>query len=593
MKRALLGLVGVALVAGLTACGAGGGDPGVSPFGSNSSSTGSGTTTNPDGTTVVVASDVFVVLSKASVVNSGSDTVTVTATAVDASRNAVPNIPIRFSANSGGVVVPAGTATDDSGQLTATVGIGADKTNRAVTVTVSSGSLVRTVSFLVTGGKLTGTAIPVTPNVSTTGNKVVFILTDANSIPVPGQVVTVNGPGTATGTGTTGADGSYEYVYTAPTVAGVSTITARAGGLDPIRVDVNVLDPGGSVVVPDAVGPVQSASIAADPSVVSTNSGASNNFAQIRAQFLGPNNTPVENVRVRFDLGGDPNSIGGTFPSGSSSINSLSDGNGIATTRYTPGSRSSPTNGVIVRACYGNTDADLANGACPNSASTTLTVASDPVSVTIGTDNTISNGADGLTYVKRFAVMVVNASGQAMRDVQITPSVDLVRYYKGAWGAATGVTCPNGAAPTNSLCQGLSGATQSPADLDDGSIQGCLNEDLNRNGSLETSGVVGALGGTEDFNGNGILEPRKADVSIRAVGSSVTDESGIVILQLEYPENIATWVKYKILVSASGVSGSEGRDEFTGILPALNSDFQNPAFLVSPYGFAATCSDPT
>lgn len=591
MNKAFRWLCIAVLMAGLSACGAGGGDPGTSPFNSNAAtgsqsgtdSGGSGSTPSP------IAADLFISLSKASVTNTGSDTVTVTATAVDANRNAIPGISVVLSANSGAVVIPAGNVTDNSGRLTATVGIGADKSNRAITVTAIAGTLTRTAAFLVTGGRLVGTPLPAVMNTNSTGNKIQFVLSDANLVPIGGQTVTITSTGLPSVNGTTGTDGAFDYNFTAPATPGKYTVFAAAAGLTPVPVEITVQGPGGSVVIDDVTQAILSASVTADPSVVSANTGSTNNFGEVRARFLGANNTPIPNVRVRFDLDGDSNSIGGTFASGTSTV--YSDQNGIATTRYTPGSRSSPTNGVTVRACYGPTDASIANNACPNSARATLTVVAEPISVSIGTDNTISNGAGGLTYIKRFVVMVVNASGQAMPDVEVTPSVDLIRYYKGAWGTGAS-TCSDGSGAIQGLCQSLSAATQSPADDDDGSDRGCLNEDANRNGSLETTGGLGP-GGTEDFNGNGALDPRKANVSIRAVGTNRTDASGIVIIQLEYPENMATWVKYRILASASGVSGTEGRDQYFGVLPALQSDFGNPAFGVSPYGTANSCNDPT
>ncbi|MFX7854126.1 hypothetical protein ABTK08_21465, partial [Acinetobacter baumannii] len=56
---------------------------------------------------------------------------------------------------------------------------------------------------------------------------------------------------------------------------------------------------------------------------------------------------------------------------------------------------------------------------------TTLTIVSNPVSISIGTDNTISLGASTLTYVKKYVVLVVDSAGNPKPDVQITSSVDL------------------------------------------------------------------------------------------------------------------------------------------------------------------------
>lgn len=50
-----------------------------------------------------------------------------------------------------------------------------------------------------------------------------------------------------------------------------------------------------------------------------------------------------------------------------------------------PGTRSSPANGVTVRACYGVSDSDPNLLNCTTNATQTLTVA-EPLSVTIGTN---------------------------------------------------------------------------------------------------------------------------------------------------------------------------------------------------------------
>jgi hypothetical protein len=92
---------------------------------------------------------------------------------------------------------------------------------------------------------------------------------------------------------------------------------------------------------------------------------------------LTAGNVPVKNVRVRFDLAGDANSIGGSFSTGSNTL--FSDANGVVSTAYLPGSRSSPTDGVTVRACYGKTDSDPALLNCTSNAIVKLTVVSEPL----------------------------------------------------------------------------------------------------------------------------------------------------------------------------------------------------------------------
>ena len=335
-------------------------------------------------------------------------------------------------------------------------------------------------------------------------------------------------------------------------------MVANAGGVS--NTQTVQIQASGTSTIPPATGTILSASVSANPSVISTNTGSTNNRVEIRALFVGASNAPIRNVRVRFDLAGDANSVGGTFSTGDNTV--YSDANGIATTAYIPGTRASPTNGVTVRACFGPNDFTSCATA-PSTTSTTITVASDPLAVTIGTNETV-DVSNQLTYKRQFVVLVVDASGRAKENVQIVPSVDIERYYKGQLVAGSG-------AWTYGYVSGGT-AVQWPA-------YECFNEDLDRNGVLEAS---------EDINNNGSLEPRKSDVAVSAVGSTATNSSGTAIVQIEYPRNIGTWAKVKILVSATGVSGTEGRATWTEILPVPASALTNvtaaPAFRISPYG---------
>ena len=61
-----------------------------------------------------------------------------------------------------------------------------------------------------------------------------------------------------------------------------------------------------------------------------------------------------------------------------------------------------------------------------------------------------------------------------------------------------------------------------------------------------------------------------------------------MVLKIEYPQNVGSWLKYNVVVSASGISGTEGRANFVGILPVLAAAVTDikasPPFQISPYG---------
>jgi hypothetical protein len=550
LRRLRGGLVVCAAVA-LAACGGDNDCSGDPPF-EGSGNVGSCSDDDDGGSATPTAADLSLALSAKTLPNDGTSTITATVTAVDANRNALGEIPVTVSVNADAVATVSGTATDSKGVVTAAIGAGADRANRMVTVTARSGNLERTATFQVVGAGLSGTPLPAVIEPGAAG-QVVFQLVDiSGSGPaMGGQTIVVNGVDGVEVSGTTDDNGKYTYDYTAPTATGSVSIKATAGGVS--NTQTVLVQASGSSTIPPATIAVQSASLAGSPSVVSANTDNTTNQSELRALFLGAGNTPVKNVRVRFDLAGDANNVGGTITSGSNLV--YSDANGVATTSYVPGSRFSPTDGLTVRACW--SEKDFAAGTCPNATTTTLTVISQPLSVSIGTDALIE--VEGQTYVKRYTVQVVDSSGLAKGGVLISPSIDLLQYFKGQWVV--------------SIDKWVKVQRAS-----------CDNEDLNRNGVLQTY----SNGVNEDANGTGFIEPRKADVAISFVGSNTTDSNGQVELKITYPQNVGSWLKFNIQVAAGGVAGTEGRTNYTGVLPVLADAVADPSkeppFVVSPYG---------
>jgi hypothetical protein len=504
------------------------------------------------------ASNLTLVLSANSLPNNGTDAITATATATGAGGVTLASIPVSFSVNNNALATVSGTSTDDKGIVTAQIGIGADRANRTISVTARSGSLSRTETFQVVGATLSATPLPAVIAPGAAG-KVDFRLVDSNSNPMSGQTIVVNGVNGVELSGSTDVNGSYSYNYTAPSSGGSLDIRGTAGGVSATQ---TVLVQSGTGTIPPATITTPSASLAASPSVVSVNTGTTSNRSELRALFVGPFNAPVQNVRVRFDLAGDANNIGGSLTSGTNVV--YSDANGVATTAYVPGSRFSPTDGLTVRACWSAND--FPAGTCPNAATATLTVVSEALSVSIFTDALIE--VSDQSYVKTYTVQVVDSSGSAKGGVEISKSVDIVRYFKGEWQVVGDKWVKSQRAS-------------------------CDNEDLNRNGVLE----VYSNGAVEDANSTGVVEPRKADIAISFVGSSSTDSSGQVKMQIRYGQNVASWLEFNILVAASGVAGTEGRTSYQGVLPVLAAAVSDPdvepAFRVGPYGTQSSGVTPT
>jgi len=531
---------------------------------------------------VPTAADMSIALDRATIGNGGSEQVVVTVTAVDGSRNAVKDIDVTFSVDANAIVVVGNGKTAADGTAKATVTIGSDRSNRLVTVTAKSGTFVRTASFRVTGAKLQATLQPATLKVGDTG-QVQYTLTDVNSNPMVGSAISVSGPGAgATGAGVTDSRGQFLYTYTAAG-SGPTQINAQSGGAtitSTLQIDAKLSD------VPAAVN-IASATFTVSPSVVNVNAvGSRDNRSELRLLFLSSNNVPVPNVRVRLGLGPNASGTDGSISSGNDGI-VTSDANGVALSSFIAGQRASSTDQVTVYACYAKDDTVETIANCPSTRklSVSLTVVEQPLSISIGTDNLIGDGANGLTYIQKFTVLVVDAAGNPKSDVQLTPLLDLPSYAKGYWV--------------------YNAATQSWVKNE---IVSCAAEDSStsgfRNGTIETINGV-----SEDTNGNGQLDPRKSDVSIAMVGTTKTDANGTAVLRIEYPKNYGSWVEYAIRVTAAGVvsppawygriatpgyslGSLTGTRQLTGVpISAVKAEGQ-PPFVFSPYGLNPQCTDP-
>jgi hypothetical protein len=565
MRAARLMLTGV-LVAALVACGGGGGSSGTSKYSD------AATTTTP--TTVATADSLFLTLSSTSVSDASSTPVVATVTAVSASGQAQSGIPVTFSV-SGAVFTPSRTTTDTNGTVTASIDFTSDKSNRTVTVTVKSGALSETKEFQVSGVKISATPVPsiLIPGVQ---GQVLIKVADANSTALSLLPITVT---SASGSvsGKTDGNGSYTYDVTVPAgYTGTSwPLTIVSGGVS--QVQPLVVQQGGGTSIPAAVGVISSASVEVDPAVFETNvAGSTANQATVRLKVFDNQSPPqpIKNVRVRFDLNGDPLNTGGVFSTGTSLV--YTDSNGVATTSFIPGDVATGTGQLVLRACYSASDFGVSS--CPTTATKTATINKEALNITIGPDDKIAETPDGLRYLVKYVVQVTNASGQAKANVRITPTLDLPGFLKGTYAYSK----------ANSIwTQTVTNGASTFLDRDDSGITyvGCPNEDVNRNGISDSADVK---------DNDLVLEPRKSDAAISFVttGQNLTDSTGAVYLQVTYLKNVATWLSVKIYAQGV-VSGTEGVGTYQQILPApttvLKSD-SDPAFEINPYGTNSSCS---
>lgn len=539
-------LVALLVTLALVACGGGGGNPGtvagVTP------GEGSGQTT------AVVSSFVYQ-LSKNALTNSGADYVELTVTALDSNNNPVEGAKVLVSPDTG-LYTPDASVTDEKGVVTGKLTINPnDKSDRNITSVITVDGKSTTVVVPVTGSLITLASVPATP---TPGSPVSLDVkvTDINGTPIPGVNVALSGSLGFSGSVTMGDNGSATISLAAvSSTAGAYTVDAAGSGVTASKT-VQVVSPtGGSIPDVPPAKVFSAASLSASPNTIPPNvTGSTANRTTLKAIFQDPSNQAIKDVRVRFNIMSPSLGADERISTGTTIV--YSDANGIASAEYISGSRSSPTNGVLIRACYGRTDTELENNACLNPVDTNLTVASSPLSISIGDDNTMETGNNGLTYIKDFDIAVADSAGYAITGAVLSVSVDILKYRKAASYDSTG----------------------------DAQIW-CLNEDTNRNG------FVDALPINEDVNGNGKLEPRKADVVVYFAGSNKTDESGRARIKAEWAQNLATWLQYVVKVTTN-VAGSEGKAEKTFVTQFIKEDEENGAFRIPQYGSVLNCSSP-
>lgn len=573
MKR-LIGFLAVSAALLLTACGGGGGCAGTTSNGTNTCAGATTTTGKPAVATFVFALD------KTSITDTGADTALLTITALDATRNVIAGVPIQASVSSG-VYAPLANATDASGQVKGNIGIGGDKSNRTIVVTFTDGNgATGTASVVVTGAQITINAVPATlsPSVS---SRVDIKAADSLGVGIPNASIVLGGTLGFTQTLTTDAAGLANATITGPAAAGNYTVTAGGLGVTATR---TVQVTGGAGVIPDAVGPISTVGLSINPNTIAPNAvGGTTNRATLQAVFQNASNQAIPNVRVRFEIVPPGLGSGEQISTGTNTV--YTDASGIATGDYISGTRSSPTNGVQIRACYGLTDAAIAGTNCLTNVIKTMTVASQPINISLGYNNELAKTNDNLTYVQKFIVTVNDTAGVAISGAVVSASVDITHYGKG-WAFDDPYYVSNGGTLNQPLTippvfgqpfitstdfpvQGAAGTPPSP-----GKRVWCINEDLNRNGFLDT---------LEDVNGNGVLDPRKSYVTISYVSGNATRADGTIEVQAQYPMNVAHWLAFTVKVSTS-VGGTEGTDQKSFRTASLIEDQANGSFRTPPFG---------
>lgn len=478
-----------------------------------------------------------------------------TVTVQDSSGVAVTNVPVTFSSQKGNpiaVVTSGGSSgasavTDTKGQVV--LRLTASQSGNDV-LTVSSQGVTRNSSIAVSASRFTVSVVnqadpSATPLSLATTNSCYRITSNylTNGIPQSGTLNLTTSRGriysdsscnTVLVSGTVAiANGASQAAYLKSDTAGIATITGTVSGGPSAQTDVRFTV---------ALTTTATLSLQAEPAIIGTRQTST--LTAVVRDGTSANNL-VEFAEVEFSILQD--SSGGTL-SNPSTV--LTESNGAAFVVYTAGSSDTATNGVTVQAKIKGTSILK---------TTSLSVSKRSLFITAGTGNTLE-APTPTTYKQDFAVFVSDATGNPVKDVDVTASVVPLHFTKGVMVFATG----------------------SGWDINDATASRCPNEDSNFNGILDSG---------EDANLNGILEPR-IPLTVSATGK--TDSSGMTTISILYPQDRAKWTDVKLTVRAS-VSGTEATyttAEYT--LPGLASHYSSetiaPPGETSPYG-VRSCSE--
>ncbi|GFD71133.1 Ig-like domain-containing protein [Alteromonas marina] len=340
-----------------------------------------------------------------------------------------------------------------------------------------------------------------------------------NNTPVVGRDVTFSASrGVIDGNSTvqTDAEGQASIDISANN-AGISSITATAS------------DGSGNVLV-SALTQIEfiattPATIIADATL--DNLGPDGQTSTISAVVRDANNNLVKNSVVNFTV--SDVSTGFVSPS-----QATTDSKGIATTVFTSGSVSS-NEAVIITASIADDESIFDEVA--------LTVGARAFDIVIGTGNEIETPST-TSYLKKFAVFVSDSSGRPVSDVNLTASINPVKYnedgvyWKGRW---------------------VYNDIDSIWNVVD--IFQCDNEDENDNGILDEG---------EDLNKDQQLTPGIVG-TVTLSNNGVTDENGFAELEYRYPESYAVWYFAEITVFGQS-TGSEAQASMKYQLEILADD---------------------
>lgn len=585
------------------------------------------------GTTTV--GSLSLLASSPTVPSDGSTQVQISAFVRDANNNFLKDVPVVFSASSGGLLVTQGT-TDANGLATATLNSAGDPSKRTITVTAVAANQTKTVNVDVTGTSLSVQG-PSSLTLNQQGTYTVTLV-DSSNRAVANQSVTVASQRSNTlsaGTVTTNANGTATFTMTASN-GGNDTITVTALGLTSTQAiavnsdsftitapaantevalgasqavtarwlvnnapvvgqTISFATTRGTLTSPTAVtdasgtATVSVSAANAGGAVVSASSGASS--AQVAIEFVASTPSQIEVQPSVFTLATTQTSnitavvrdAAGNLVKNKTVVFTLDDvsggtlSRGSAVTDSQGRAQTVYTAGSSTSANEGVKITATVQGTAI-SKTVALTVARREVFLSIGTGNEISE-PNTAQYKIEYAVQVTDSNGNGVANVPVSLRILSDAYYKGfrvklGTGWTTTYTVPAGSPGT------LNGTS------------GCQDEDTLGAIAYQRNGILDLAAG-EDYNNDGRLWA--GNIATVTPSNAVTDANGFVLVNVFYPQEYAYYLDVSLSASTT-VQGTEYVRTSKFALPGISTDFNSssggPPGPVSPFGQATSCSNP-
>lgn len=623
----------------LASCGGGGGSPGVNP----------NKTAAPP---VVTAGSISILLSSTELksASNADSSVTVTAVVKSGTNNALPGVPVTFTADSGALTV-TDPLTDSSGLAKATLGTSGDKANRKITVSAQAGGQTATASVNVVGTTL-GVSGPSSITTGSVGDFTI-VVKDSSGAPlanVPltfssqkGNAITVKTSGGGTSTfPLTNSQGQIVLAVTG-TVVGADVLSLSGQGVNAIAsFDVSGTKLTATVFNPSNASITQAATSTSCSRIairyenngvlqngnVSVASSRGRIYSDSACSALLSTSVPVTNgnsqpTYIKSDTAGFA-TITALIVNGPSVqttleyIAALTSASTISV-QADPAVISANTNGSqteqsTIRAVV--RDGTAQNNLVKN-AQVEFSILTDqsggglsnPSVVTTGSDGSASvsfisgtadTPKDGVEIQARLPAINVGASTKLTVSrkslfisagtgnlVEVPSSTQYKKDYTVFVTDASGNAVPNVTVTASAIPTSYAKGTYTYSQTAKRWVQNVVAACSNED--RNKNGILDT--GDVDQNGNGTLEP---GIPLTVTSSGKTDALGTATISVVYTRDRATWTEVELGIRGN-VSGTESTYRTTFVLPAVASDYSdegtNPPGNPSPYG-VNTCDVP-